>query len=308
MKAIHQPLVSIITLNYNQTEVTCEFLASVKNLSYPNYEVIVVDNDSVVKPSAALRAAYPGVKFILNNQNLGFAGGNNVGIMASKGAYILIINNDTEVREDLIERLLEPFGNDPKVCMVSPKIHYFYQPGVIQYAGYTAINSFTGRNKALGNKEKDEGQCDQSGYTHYGHGAAMMVSRSAINRVGLMPEIFFVYYEELDWSERLKKAGYKIYYQASALVYHKESITVGKESVIKTYYQTRNRILFMRRNTHPAQFAVFITFYMVFAIPKSLIRYLAMSESKHLSSFFRALLWNLKYKLGVVEKSTSIAS
>lgn len=296
MKIISQPLVSIITLNYNQVEVTCAFLESVKKLSYTNYEVIVVDNASEKDPTTALRQTLPEVKVIVNKENLGFSGGNNVGILASEGDYLLIINNDTEVTEDLIERLTEPFNRDFTIGIVSPKIRYFESPDTIQYAGYTAINPYTGRNKAIGNKEKDTGQYDESGYTHYAHGAAMMLHKSVIREVGLMPEIFFIYYEELDWSEQVKKFGYKIYYQASALVYHKESMTVGKGSPVKTYYHTRNRILFMRRNTRPVQLMVFLFFFVLFAVPKSLLRYLVNYQSEHLDGYMKALTWNLKYR------------
>ena len=288
-----RPLVSIIILNYNQLKVTCEFIDSTKSLTYPNYEIIMVDNASVDDPTAHIKRHYPGVKLIRNKKNLGFTGGNNVGIRAGKGEYLLIINNDTEVVPDLLDRMLEPFDHDPQVGVVSPKIRYFSHPTIIQYAGFTEVNPFTGRNKPIGGNMVDHGQFDTPGYTAYAHGAAMMVKREVIEKVGLLPDIFFIYYEELDWSAHIRRAGYKVFYQPSALIYHKESITMGKESAMKAYFHNRNRILFMRRNTTLVQFMFFVLFFLTLALPKTVIKYVMKGQREHLKNFFKGLYWNL---------------
>ncbi|MEQ8470499.1 MAG: glycosyltransferase family 2 protein [Marinoscillum sp.] len=287
------PMVSIIALNYNQLGVTLEFLESTKSLTYPNYEIILVDNNSNEDPTEIISEKFPEVKLIVTDKNLGFTGGNNVGIAAANGDYYFIVNNDTEVTPDLLERLLEPFEEDPNIGMVSPKIRYHVEPEVIQYAGFNKINPFTGRNSTVGQKEKDTGQYDKSGYTHYAHGAAMMVPREVVNKVGPLPDIFFIYYEELDWSAHIIRAGYQIYYQSKALIFHKESITVGKDSPFKAYYHNRNRILFMRRNTTKAQFIYFLFFLVFMVVPKNIIVYTLNGQFVHLKSFFRALAWNM---------------
>jgi GT2 family glycosyltransferase len=288
-----QPLVSIIILNYNQLKVTCEFIDSARTLTYPNYEIIMVDNASAEDPTEYVHQHYPEVKLIRNKKNLGFTGGNNVGIRAGKGEYFLIINNDTEVVPDLLDRLLEPFARDPLVGVVSPKIRYFSHPNIIQYAGFTEVNPFTGRNRPIGGMMEDLGQFDTPGYTAYAHGAAMMVKKAVIEKVGLLPDIFFIYYEELDWSAHIRRAGYKVYYQPSALIFHKESITMGKESAMKAYFHNRNRILFMRRNTTVLQFMFFVMFYLTLALPKTVIKYLIKGQREHLKNFFKGLYWNL---------------
>jgi GT2 family glycosyltransferase len=288
-----QPFVSIIILNYNQLKVTCEFIESAQSLTYPRYEIIMIDNASTEDPSAYIKKHYPKVKMIRNTMNLGFTGGNNVGIRAGKGDYFLIINNDTEVVPDLLERMLEPFAADPKIGVVSPKIRYYSHPTIIQYAGFTEVNPFTGRNKPIGGNMKDDGQFDIPRTTAYAHGAAMMVKREVIEKVGMLPDIFFIYYEELDWSAHIRRAGYKIFYQPSALIYHKESITMGKESPMKAYFHNRNRILFMRRNTTAIQFIFFVAFYLALAVPKTVIKYLVKGQREHLKNFFKGLYWNL---------------
>jgi GT2 family glycosyltransferase len=292
MKAEY-PLVSIIILNYNQLKVTCECIDSARSLEYPNYEIIMVDNASSEDPTSITHSRYPEVRLIRNQVNLGFSGGSNVGIKAAHGDYFLIINNDTEVVPDLIERMLEAFATDPRVGVVSPKIRYYSHPHIIQYAGYTEMNPFTGRNKTIGLMEEDKGQFDTPGYTAYAHGAAMMVKREVVEKVGVMSDIFFMYYEELDWSARIRRTGYKVYYQPTALIFHKDSVSMGKQNPMKTYFHNRNRILFMRRNTNAFQFMFFLLFYLVLAVPKNIIKYARKGQLEHLRNFLKGLVWNL---------------
>jgi GT2 family glycosyltransferase len=295
------PLVSVIALNWNTTELTCDFLRSINELgTYKNLEIIIVDNGSRENPTTALQAVNPDVKVILTGKNLGFAGGNNVGIRAAKGEYLFIVNNDTEFTPGLIESLLEPFSADPTVGVVCPKIRFFFNRNVIQYAGFNPISVYTGRTTAIGSLEEDHGQHDTPRYTEGAHGCAMMVKREVIEKTGMFPEKFFLYYEEWDWSLRIIRAGYNIFYQPKALIYHKESMTVGKQNPLKTYYHTRNRILFMRRNMSGFHFSIFICFFTLFTVPKSILKYLFTRQFTHLRYFLKGISYNLttsKYSL-----------
>jgi GT2 family glycosyltransferase len=293
MMTENPPLVSIITLTWNQTKVTCEFLESTRKLTYPNYEILVCDMGSETDPTEEINARnFPNTRVLRSETNLGFTGGNNWGIRQSKGDFVFIVNNDTEVTPDLLDVLVEPFYQDPAIGVTCPKIRYYSQPDLIQYAGFNPINVYTGRTTSVGSMEVDRGQYDTPGYTHGAHGCAMMVKREVIDKVGMFPEKFFIYYEEWDWSARILKAGYKIYYQAKGLIFHKESVTMGKQSAIKVYYHTRNRILFMRRNTNALQFAAFMTFFMLFTAPKAAIKFAANRQFEHLKSFVRGTVWN----------------
>jgi GT2 family glycosyltransferase len=288
-----EPLISIITLNYNQTKVTCEFLESTKRLNYSNYEILVCDMASDEDPTPLITAGhYPKTTLLLAGKNLGFAGGNNWGIRQAKGDFIFIVNNDTEVTPDLLNRLLAPFYADPSIGVTSPKIKFFFQPDTIQYAGFNPMNPFTGRTSTIGEMEKDNGQHDAPGTTNGAHGCAMMVKREVIEKTGMFPELFFLYYEEWDWSARIHKAGYKLWYAADATIYHKESMSVGKKNPMKVYYHTRNRILYMRRNTNFFQQVVFYLFFILFVMPKSVVTYLAGGQFKHLQNFMKAVVWN----------------
>jgi len=301
MEKSSDPLVSIITLNWNTTEVTCDFLKSILSQNtYRNIEVIVVDNASKENPSDAFKRVMLEAKIIRTERNLGFSGGNNEGIKIAKGDFLFIVNNDTEFTPGLIEGLLEIFTTYPEAGMVSPKFHYYYNKGTIEYAGYNKVNIFTGRNGMIGNKEKDIGQYEEMRETFYGHGGGMMVKKEVVQSAGMLPEHFFLYYEELDWSERIRKQGYKIYYQPKSLIYHKESMTTGKSSPLKTFYLTRNRILFMRRNMSMPAFSVFILYFIFFTIPKNTVAFLLKREALHLKSFWKGILWHINpnIKLG----------
>ncbi len=157
---------------------------------------------------------------------------------------------------------------------------------------------YTGRTTTVGDREKDLGQHDRSGYTHGAHGCAMMVKRAVIEKTGMFPDQFFLYYEEWDWSSRILKAGYTIFYQAKATVLHKESMSVGKNSLLKTYYLNRNRILYIRRNSTTIQLILFYFFYYSVAFPKNVLTYLFRGQFDHLKEYLKAVSWNLTHSAG----------
>ena len=208
----------------------------------------MVDNASTEDEASIISKQYPHAKVIRSSSNLGFAGGNNLGIKEAKGKYILLINNDTYFKEFNIDSLVERLESSDKIGIVCPKLRFAWGCNPIQFPGYTPLSQITVRNQAIGFGEEDKGQYDCAHPTPYAHGAAMLIKRAAIEKVGLMPECFFLYYEELDWSMMFTRAGYEIWYDPACTVYHKESQTTGQNSPLRTYYITRNRLLLVKRN------------------------------------------------------------
>lgn len=289
-------LVSIVTVNFNQPGVTEDLLRSIysKN-NYSNLEIIVVDNGSTSNPVPGWQKKYPEVQFIRSEKNLGFAGGNNLGIAAAKGSYLFLINNDTEITENLISNLAATLDKKSNVGIISPKILY-HDRNVIQYAGYTPLNYFTARNKCIGQFENDQNQYDFIGKTGYAHGAAMMVRREAIEKAGLMAENFFLYYEELDWCERIRKKGFEIWVNTNASIYHKESMTVGKQSALKEYYMNRNRILLVRKHAHKVIYILFLLYFLFIAAPITISRYIRARQYRFIPVLRKAIWWNFVNK------------
>ncbi len=237
---------SIITVNYNGLEDTCALIDSIP--FNDRMEVIVVDNGSITNEAVLISQHYPYVITLRSEQNLGFAGGNNLGINAARGKYLYLINNDTIFRGEDFQALIDRLNTSDMIGMVCPKIRFAWGNNPIQFAGYTPLSAITMRNRAIGFGEKDKGQYDTPHPTPYAHGAAMMVSRKALERVGILPECYFLYYEELDWSMMFRRAGYEIWYEPASTIYHKESRSTGQDSPLRTYYLTRNRLLFVKRN------------------------------------------------------------
>lgn len=304
------PLVSLITVNFNQLGLTCQFLDSLIRQDYKNIEVFVIDNASKENPKEHLAQHYPHVKFIGSPENLGFAGGNNLALPHVKGEFLFFVNNDAEVTEGCIARLVEMFSRRPRLGLISPLICYYPKdpnaPEIIQYVGMTRINVITARNETLGKQEVNEGQYRFAEPTGYAHGAAMMIRREVLDNVGAMWEDYFLYYEELDWGERIRKAGYEIWVQPSAKVYHKESMSVGALSPFKTFYINRNRILFMRRNVGGIKFLLFFLFLWLVTIPINSFRYLKAGQLGHLSAFWKAIIWNIYGMLGIKNQHITV--
>ena len=238
--------ISIITINFNGLSDTCALMETIP--FNDNLEVIVVDNASQNQEADTISKRFPQVKVIKSEKNLGFAGGNNLGIRAAKGKYIFLINNDTIFKNFNIQALIKKLESSPKIAIVCPKIRFAWGSHPIQYAGYTPLSNITVRNQAIGFGEEDHGQYDTAHPTPYAHGAAMLIKREALEKVGPMPECYFLYYEELDWSMMFTRAGFEIWYDPACTVYHKESQATGQNSPLRTYYIVRNRLLLVKRN------------------------------------------------------------
>lgn len=266
------PDISIITVNYNGLQDTCEMIRSLeRHLPACSYELIVVDNGSKKNEAHILQELFSQVQIIRSEKNLGFAGGNNLGIKAAQGKYIFLLNNDTFVEDDHLFFLYETLEKHPEVAAVSPKIKFSTPPRNIQFAGFTPMTSYTLRNRGIGYNEPDRGQYDKPISTAFLHGAAMMVNRKAIEKSGLMPEIYFLYYEEMDWCSRFIRDGFQLYYDPRCIIYHKESSTTGQESPLKTYYLTRNRLLYAWRNRQGCTRIIALLYQLCIANPKNLI-------------------------------------
>lgn len=286
--------VSIITVNFNQPQATIEFLNSLK-LYYSNYdlELILIDNGSIENHEFLFKEHFPTLRFIRSETNLGFAGGNNIGLNIANGDYILLLNNDTEVIEGCIEEMISVMEEHPEIGLLSPLLLYFDDKSLIQYAGFTKMNYLTGRNSCIGQFEKNNGQYNSiSRETGFCHGAAVMCRKSDLLKAGLMEENYFLYYEELDWCEKFKRIGKKIWFTGKTHIYHKESVSVGKESALKVYFTTRNRFLFIRKNTSFINTLGFTVYYTFIACPKLIVNLFYKKRTDLIKWVLKGLFWN----------------
>lgn len=278
---------SVITVNYNGLNDTCALIDSIP--SSEEIEVIVVDNASNNDEATTIQTRCPQVKVIRSKNNLGFAGGNNLGIKASQGRYLFLVNNDTMFKDFNVQALISRLESSPKIGAVCPKIRFAWNNNPIQFTGYTPLTKITVRNKSIGFGEEDYGQYEIPHSTPYAHGAAMMLKREVADKVGLMPECYFLYYEELDWSMMITRAGYEIWYDPACTIYHKESQTTGQNSPLRTYYISRNRLLLVKRNWKgPSKYAAYC--YLTFIVSfKDVLKYTIQGKWNLVKSVYRGV-------------------
>lgn len=278
---------SIITINYNGLADTCALIETIP--FNEDMEVIVVDNASDHQEADTIAERFPQVKVIKSERNVGFAGGNNLGIQAAQGTYLFLVNNDTVFKDFNISALIDRLESSSDIGIVCPKIRFAWDKNPIQFAGYTMLSKVTMRNRSIGYGEDDHGQYETAHPTPYAHGAAMLVKREAIDKVGLMPECYFLYYEEIDWSMMFTRAGYQIWYEPKCTIYHKESQAAGQDSPLRTYYITRNRLLFVRRNRRGILKGLSYAYLTAVVAPRDILRHITKGRINLAKATYKGL-------------------
>jgi GT2 family glycosyltransferase len=240
------PLVYIIILNWNGWQDTIKCIESCLKLAYPRYRILIVDNDSTDGSMEKLHLRFPDIDILQTGSNLGFAGGNNVGIRHAieQGAdYVWLLNNDTIVDPSALVELVNVAKERDSVGIVGSKIYFYSQPDVIWFAG-GLIRKLRGTSIHRGHREKDEGQYNKISEVDYITGCSLLIKREVVAKVGLMDERFFLLFEEVDWNQRVKEQGYGILYVPFSKVWHKVSMSIGADSPAYFYYLIRNSLLF----------------------------------------------------------------
>lgn len=246
------PKVSIIILNWNGGKDTLECVESVEKITYPNYEVVIVDNGSTDGSWEMLKSRFHGHTLMRMEENLGFTGGANAGIkkaLASGAEYVLLLNNDTVVDTEFVGELVKVAEKDNGIGALCSKIYFYDRPGTIQYAG-AWFNAWLGWGRLRGYNQHDDGQFDVLEETERPTGCSMMVTKEFCEKVGLLDEEYFSYAEDMDWGMRAGKAGFKIMYVPVSRVWHKESkSTGGAVTAVSLYYSVRNILRYVDKNS-----------------------------------------------------------
>ena len=260
MEHLNQPpRVGVILLNWNGGADTLPCIASLKRGTVQPWRIVVVDNASTDTSPDDIARAHPDVELIRNPTNIGFAPGHNLGIrrLLENGADLIwVLNNDTDVAPDCLERLLQTLDGDPGIGAISAKILYANPPDQIWYAGGT----WNPRSLQAGHRgqfETDHGQYDSPGDTPFISGCCMLIRRATLERVGLFANEFFIYMEDTDWCRRAARLGVRLYYEPAARLIHKVSAAMnrntlgasgGRVSARFIYLTTRNHLWIIRRH------------------------------------------------------------
>lgn len=251
------PSVITIILNTNRREDTLACLASLAKATYPNHHVIVLDNASTDGSPESIRSQFPGVQLISLSRNLGYTGNNNVGIQAAmqQGAdWVFVLNEDTVVAEDCLAQMIATAEGDSKVGIVGPLVYHHDEPTVIQSAGGRLDKRWFAVH--IGQNEDDRGQYSQPYTVDYISGCAILVRRPVIEQIGGLEEKLFYYWEETDWCTRAREYGWKVLLVPQAKLWHKGVQRDYRPGPNVTYYNTRNRLMFLSR--HQAPFTVWL--------------------------------------------------
>ncbi len=223
------PKTAIIIVNWNRKDDTLECLASLQRILYPNSRIILVDNGSTDGSADAVAERFPDVHLIRSQTNLRFAGGNNLGlreVLRADDDYALLLNNDTIVAPDFLDRLVEAAEEDEHIGMAGPKILYYDRREVIWFAG-GVIRPAWGYVRHFGLRCVDDGRFDRRREVSFLTGCCLLIRRRVLEDIGLLDEGFYLYSEDADYCLRARKAGYRLIYQPEARVYHKVSRSAG---------------------------------------------------------------------------------
>ena len=285
-----KPLVSIIIVNWNGKEYLTDCLNSLQNISYPNYEIILVDNASTDEYVEYVKDNFPEILIIKNKKNLGYAEANNKGVHKANGEYILFLNNDTTVKSDFITELVKVMESDPGIGVCQSKILLMDNPKRLDCVGaYLTLSGFLYH---LGWGKLDD--YNKVIEVFSSKGACMLSKREVLDKVGLFDEDFFAYFEETDLCWRVWLAGYKILFVPSSIIYHKVGATSSRmPSSFIQFHSFKNRICSLIKNLETINLLKILPVHLLFCIGGIFI-YLSKLEFKTSLAIVKAILWNIK--------------
>jgi GT2 family glycosyltransferase len=247
-----EPFVVTVILNTNRRDDTLACIESLAHGRYAHHKIMVLDNASTDGSVAAIQAAYPEVQIIALNENLGYAGNNNVGIVeaVAQGAdWVFVLNEDTILDPDCLTDMVRIGESDPKIGIVGPMVYHHDDPDVIQSAGGLLSSNWDSQHMAQ--NEPDKGQFPEPHLVDWISGCAIMVRTAVIEEVGPLDERFFYYWEETEWCLRAGRAGWQVMQVPAAKLWHKGVQIDYRPGPNVTYYSTRNRFLMMSKHQAP---------------------------------------------------------
>ncbi len=245
---MYLPTVTIILINYNGVDDTLDCLESLKEIDYPNFRIVVVDNNSSGDDVNIIKSKYADFisKIICSEQNLGFSGGNNLGIkyaLENNSDYVLLLNNDTIVEQDFLSVMINKSNEYPEAGIITCRINYFDKKDVAWYSGgYISKIKGSGFDLNLPQNSNDT-------FCSFASGCNLLIKKEVIEKVGLLDEKYFLYLEDTDYCARAIENRFKIFFTNETKIYHKVCSTTGKEfKNLPLYYSVRNRFYFIKKN------------------------------------------------------------
>jgi len=281
-------IIYTIILNWNGYQDSKECIQSLLQATYKNFIIVLVDNGSNTNEAELLENEFPAIKAIRIEKNLGFSGGNNIGIKYSleqNADYILLLNNDTTVERNFLEPLVEKILQDKHVGVVAPKINYYSEPNLVWSAG-GKIRKI--RASGFADYDKIESQLNtKDREVGFVSGCCMLIRKEVFEKIGLFDENYFLYVEDTDFCYRVKEAGYKIWVTPKSKIFHKvNSSTKNNNFLLPLYYTTRNRLYFVKKNFN--QYLPFSFTYLTAAMLIKSVFWFIGGKAKNLKAVYKA--------------------
>jgi len=293
LETAQYPRIWIVVLSWNQYDLTAACVRSLMQLDYPNYQIVVVDNNSQDDTVEKLRLEFANrLELIVNAQNLGFAGGNNVGIryaLRRNVDYVMILNNDTVVDASFLTPLVKVLQAEARAAVVTPKIYFMHDSDRIWAAGGKVYWRF-GLARSRGRDELDCGQFDRREQVDYATGCCMLFRRGALEKVGLLDERYFAYFEDSDWCMRAREEGFQIWYEPTSIIWHVAgaSSRIGKTwSASVRYLNVRNNLWFIHRYIKGPPRLIALVSFIVSRLLLSSVKQIALGRWIHLRSIWQ---------------------
>lgn len=300
---MHKPKVIVLVLSYNGKHLLDDSVSTYLKNDYPNFSVCVVDNGSNDFTEDFVRENYKDVYVLRLEKNLGYSGALNEGMKYAFGNenadFVLITNNDVSVDKGVISALVNTALIYKDAGFITGKVYYFDRPNIFQTVGKIE-HPLLWNGGHIGNGEEDKGQYDEVKERYFADDIFTLVTKQLYEKVGGYDTLFQFQSEEYDWQARAKEAGFKIYYTPDAKIWHKDSMTIGKVSAFKTYYDSRNPLLVILKHK-PADFfrKYFWWNFRINVIRASLV-YLKRLKLKIIfkiwQGFGSAMIWGIKNK------------
>ncbi len=295
------PRVAIILVNWNNDHDTLACVDSLKQSTFKTFDIIIVDNGSRVDSVQRLKARQNEYYLMLSEQNTGYTGGNNLGIahaMSLGVDFVFLLNNDTLIAETALATLVEAMRQDPQVGVVTPKI-FFHPDRHVLWAAGTSFNQGILMGKNLGYLSEDCAAYNRRAYLDYAVGCALLIRREVVETVGTLTADYFCHYEDVDYGLRVNRRGYKILYEPSAIVWHKESAsTGGRDNPYIVYYQTRSAFVFRHRWSQSTRHSVESHSYYLAYCAARICRFLGRGNFRGIAAIFLAIADALRGRLG----------
>jgi GT2 family glycosyltransferase len=287
---MESPKVFVIILNFNSFKDTKECLESIKNIDYDNYEIIVVDNCSEDQSYTKLKEEFPEYTMLKTHKNNGYAEGNNLGIKYAldKGSdYICVLNNDVVVETNFLSKVIDVMEKEKNIGIAGPCICNYNEKNVIQAMGAN-INLYTGLTQGKFKGTKYEEKEKENIFVDYLGGACFVAKSEVFHKIGLIPENYFLFFEETEFCLKATRAGYKLLCVYDSRIYHKGSSTISKYSGLSYYFLNRNRVIFIRRNANIFQKFIFSIYIFIEALGRIILRREPIALIKNIIHGFKA--------------------